>query len=238
MAANTPNNCTPPDCSGNLNIPDNCPPPNCSGDLNVPNNCPPPDCLGDLNIPEEFSPPKELLLASQLKQTDEFIKEDGVTQIAYVVSFFRCSKCIKFSADYNPCIDLNLLVRHIFSPDQWWANRTLLLDALRDFGKLFGFHPVVKHNNLQCNRYRKKEYSHSFQSGQLKRECTFNLNIKAYYNPKSVPKTNIANGKETKQVIATVCPDWTNLTCIMSSCCTCYDHGGGCSPSPHNFLVT
>ena len=54
---------------------------------NTPNNCPPPDCSGDLNVPEEFLPPKELLLASQLKQTDEFIEEDGVTQIAYVVSF-------------------------------------------------------------------------------------------------------------------------------------------------------
>ena len=90
-----------------------------------------------------------------------------------------------------------------------------MLDALRDFGKLFGFCPVVKQNNLQCNHYGKKEYSRSYQSEQLKRECTFNLNIKAYYNPKSVPKTNKANGQKTKQVIATVCPDWTNLTCMM-----------------------
>ena len=133
-----------------------------------------------LNVPEEFSPPKKLLLASQLKHTDEFIEEDGVTQIAYVVTFnsgLLRSKCIESSANYDSCIDLNLLDRHIFSPDQWWANHTLLLDALRDFGKLFGFCPVVKHNNLQCNRYRKKEYSCScYQSGQLKRECTFNLN--------------------------------------------------------------
>ena len=49
---------------------------------------------------------------------------------------------------------------------------------------------------------RKKEYSHSYQSGQLKRECTFNLNIKAYYNPKLGPKTNIADRQETKQVKA------------------------------------
>ena len=87
MAANAPDNCIPPDCSGDLNIPNNCPPPDCSGDLNVPNNCPPLDWSGSLNVPEEFSPPKELLLASQLMQTDEFIKEDGVTQIAYVVYF-------------------------------------------------------------------------------------------------------------------------------------------------------
>ena len=103
---------------------------------------------------------------------------------------------------------------------------------------MFGFCPVVKQNNLQCNHYGKKEYSRSYQSEQLKRECTFNLNIKAYYNPKSVPKTNKANGQETKQVIATACPDWTNLTCMMSFCCSCYDHGGGCSPSPHNLLAT
>jgi hypothetical protein len=36
----------------------------------------------------------------------------------------------------------------------------------------------------------------------LKRECTFNLNIKAYYNPKLGPKTDIADRQETKQVKA------------------------------------
>ncbi len=118
-----------------------------------------------------------------------------------------------------------------------------MLDALRDFGKLLGFHQVVKHNNIQCNRYGKKEYSHSYQSGQLKRECTFNLNIKVYYNPKLGSKTNIANRQETKQMKAIACPDWTNLTSIVSedsgnrSCSTCYHHGGGCLPSPHNLLV-
>ncbi len=170
---------------------------------NAPDNSPPSDCSGNLNLPEEFLPWKELLLASWLKQTNELIKEDGVTQIAYVVSFnsgLLRSKCIKSSANYDPDIDPNLLVRHIFPPDQWWANRTLLLDALRDFGKLLGFRPVVKHNNIQCNRYGKKEYSRSYQSGQLKRECTFKFNIKAYYNPKLGPKTNIADRQETKQV--------------------------------------
>ena len=54
---------------------------------NAPNNSPPPYCSGNLNLPEEFLPSKELLLASRLKQTNELIEEDGVTQIAYVVSF-------------------------------------------------------------------------------------------------------------------------------------------------------
>jgi hypothetical protein len=126
---------------------------------------------------------------------------------------------------------------------QWWANHTLLLDALRDFGKLLGFRPVFKHNNIQCNRYRKKEYSRSYQSGQLKKECTFNLNIIANYNPKLGPKTNIADRQETKQVKAIAHLNWTNLTSIVSedsgnrSCSTCYHHGGGCLPSPHNLLV-
>jgi hypothetical protein len=39
---------------------------------NAPNNSPPPDCSGNLNLPEEFLPSKELLLASRLKQTNEF----------------------------------------------------------------------------------------------------------------------------------------------------------------------
>ena len=108
---------------------------------NAPNNSPPPSWSGDLNLPEEFSLAKELLLISQLKQTDEFINEDGGTHILFLVSFnsrLLWLKCIKFSANYNPDIDLNLLVRHIFPPNQWWANCTLLLDALRDFSKLLG----------------------------------------------------------------------------------------------------
>jgi hypothetical protein len=52
---------------------------------NAPNNSPPPNCSGNINIPAEFLPSKELLLTSRLKQTNELIKEDGVTQIAYVV---------------------------------------------------------------------------------------------------------------------------------------------------------
>jgi hypothetical protein len=106
---------------------------------NAPYNSPPCDCSGNLNLPEEFLTSKELLLASRLKQTDELIKEDGVTQTAYVVSFnsgLLRPKCIKSSANYDPNIDLNLLlVRHIFPPDHRWANRTLLLDAL-DLGQM------------------------------------------------------------------------------------------------------
>ncbi len=52
----------------------------------APNNSP--DHLGNLNLPEEFSPPKELLLAAWLKQTDEFIEQDNVTQISYIVCWF------------------------------------------------------------------------------------------------------------------------------------------------------
>jgi hypothetical protein len=69
---------------------------------NAPNHSPPLNCSSNLNLPEEFLPLKELLLTSRLKQTGELIKEDGVTQIAYVVSFnsgLLQSKCIKSSAN-------------------------------------------------------------------------------------------------------------------------------------------
>jgi hypothetical protein len=49
---------------------------------NAPNNSPPPAYSDNLNVPEEFLPSKELLHASQLKQTNEYIKEDSVTQSA------------------------------------------------------------------------------------------------------------------------------------------------------------
>ncbi len=192
---------------------------------------------------------KELLLALQLKQIDDFLDTEGDTTISYVVSFndsLLRKKCMKSSTHYNPRIDLNWLVQHTFPPNEWWANRGLLLDAVKHFGKLLGFCAIIKRNNIQCNRYGKQEYTRSYESGQLRVECTFNLNIKALYNPKLEPKTILtagSDGPETKQVKAIARPDWTNLTSIVSkdsvnrSCPTCYSHGGGCLPSPRNLLV-
>jgi hypothetical protein len=103
---------------------------------------------------------------------------------------------------YDPEIDLNLLVRHtFFPPNKWWANRALLLDAVKHVSKLLGVHAILKRNNIQFNCYGKQEYDRSYEPGPLRVECTFNLNIKAFYNPKLEPKTIItdgSNGPETK----------------------------------------
>ena len=162
----------------------------------------------DMVTEDYLEAPKELLLALQLKQIDELLDTEGDTMISYVVSFNESllqKKCMKSSTHYDPHIDLNLLVRHTFPPNEWWANRGLLLDAVKHFGKLLGFHAIIKRNNIQCNCYRKQEYTRSYESGQLRVECTFNLNIKALYNPKLEPKTILTDGSdgpETKQVKA------------------------------------
>jgi hypothetical protein len=209
---------------------------------NAPNNA---HGTGNLHIVNgDYSgSPKEFLLALQLKQNNEFVdtdSTDGMTMISYVVSFndsFLRKKCMKSSTHYNPKIDLILLVRHTFPPNEWWTNRALLLDAVKHVSKLLGFCAILKCNNIQCNCYGKQEYAQSYESGPLLVECTFNLNIKAFYNPKSKPKTIITNGPnglETKQVKAITHPDRTNLTSIVSkdsingSCPNCYSHGGGC----------
>ncbi len=72
--------------------------------------------------------PKEFLLALQLKQNGEFVdtdSTDGVMRISYIVSFndsFLRKKIMKSSTHYDPKIDLNLLVRNTFPPNEWWAN--------------------------------------------------------------------------------------------------------------------
>ncbi len=165
---------------------------------------------------DNFGSPKEFLLALQLKQNNEFVDSDstdGVMAISYVVSFndsLLRKKCMKSWTHYNPEIDLNLLVRNTFPPNEWWANRALLLDAVKHVSKLLGFHAILKHNNIQCNCYGKQEYARSYESGPLCCKCTFNFNIKAFYNPKSEPKTIITDGPdgpETNQVNAIAHPD-------------------------------
>jgi hypothetical protein len=97
---------------------------------------------------------------------------------------------MKSSTHYNPKIDLNKLVHNTFPPNEWWANRALLLGAVKHVSKLFGFHAILKRNNIQCNQYGKQEYAQSYESRPLRCKCTFNLNIKAFYNPKIGTKNN------------------------------------------------
>jgi hypothetical protein len=103
---------------------------------------------------------------------------------------------MKSSTHYDPEIDLNLLVRNTFPPNEWWANRALLLDAVKHVSKLLSFRAILKRNNIQCNCYGKQEYAQSYESGPLHCKCTFNLNIKAFYNPKLEPKTIITDGPD------------------------------------------
>jgi hypothetical protein len=45
-----------------------------------------------------------------------------------------------------------LLVQEIFPPNEWWAFHSILFKALKHFGKLQGFHPILKHSTICCNR--------------------------------------------------------------------------------------
>jgi hypothetical protein len=66
------------------------------------------------------------------------------TTLSYVISFNNTllhTKHIKSSPQYNFEIDLNVLV----TPNQWWASRSVLFEAVNTFSLLLCFHPLLKH---------------------------------------------------------------------------------------------
>jgi hypothetical protein len=102
------------------------------------------------NDTEDYSssPTKEEMIKSQLKQMEQKGNMSCETALSYVVSFnnaLLCTKCIKSSSQYDLDMDLNVLVREIFTPNQWWASRFVLCEAVNTFSLLLSFHPTLKH---------------------------------------------------------------------------------------------
>jgi hypothetical protein len=94
------------------------------------------------------SPTKEEMIESQLKQMEQKANMGCETTLSYVVSFknaLLCTKCIKSSPQYDSEMDLNVLVREIFTPNQWWASRSVLFEAVNTFSLLLSFRPILKH---------------------------------------------------------------------------------------------
>ena len=140
---------------------------------------------------EDTEYPQSILnLSQKIKSYDEKVDND----VEYsVVSHFDhqllLQKCIPSSPIYESGIDLDLLCKCIFRPDEWWVNRNLLCDALKSFGRVQGFKPSIKYHTIRCNRYGDKEYKRNYRGAGLHVACLFCLNIKAMYNPIMTSKT-------------------------------------------------
>jgi hypothetical protein len=101
-----------------------------------------------VNDMEDYSssPTKEEMMESQLKQMEQKGNMGCETTLSYVVSFnntLLCTKCIKFSPQYDSEMNLNVLVQEISTPNQWWASRSVLFEAVDTFSLLLSFRPIT-----------------------------------------------------------------------------------------------
>ena len=61
--------------------------------------------------------------------------------------------CLKSSPGFTPSLNVLSLVKNLFPPNEWWASKKLLADALRDYAKIAGFRVATNHNHIRCSRH-------------------------------------------------------------------------------------
>ena len=117
---------------------------------------------------QEESTSKEERLAAQLKEVDE-----DLVIIAFNDTLLR-RKCLASSEHYDESIDLSALIEAIFRPNEWWATRDLMYEALKKCGLVQGFTPKILSNTFRCNRSGEKEYKRTnYSAGKLQVGCPF-----------------------------------------------------------------
>ena len=163
-------------------------------------------------------------------RVDKDVEYDVVSQFNQKLLF---QICLPSSAMYDDGIDIDVLCKCIFRPDEWWSNRQLLVDALTSFGKVKGFKPTIKHNAIRCNRYGEKEYIRNYRGAGLQVACNFSLNVKTMYN--STVANTKTNKTKSKPNYSQPCKIVLNQGTKRSTN-SCWDHGGLCEPSSMNLI--
>ena len=141
-------------------------------------------------------------------------------------------------------LDLDIIVRELFQPEEWWKNPDLLYESLAHYGTIRGFSPRVStsYGTITCNREGEKDYARTYSGGGLKTGCPFLFNLKTMHNPMIYPKNY--NPDQTGKSKPRRRADYSRETKIISgapgkkSKPTCYDHGGGCRPSKQNLITS
>ena len=127
-----------------------------------------------LNIP---SPPSSVIafISSSAKVVDDSC-EGGSIVTGWDSSVLR-RKCLRSSSGYDPAVTSSMdeLCKTIFPPDQWWASKQLLFDALQDYAKIAGFCMTSNHNHIRCSRYGDSTTARRYSggdSGRLAQGCS------------------------------------------------------------------
>ena len=113
----------------------------------------------------------------------------------------------------------------------------MLVQAVKDFGKLVGFKSTTNHNCIRCSREGSSSTTRKYAAGSLIADCTFTLYLKAWYTKLSTSTGGARVGRETRNH-----EDWDSETCIIfmtayTNKVSCWDHAGGCRLSSQNLVV-
>ena len=188
------------------------------------------------NALDEILEPQWLALVAKTKVIDDS-PETGEVVTGWDASALRQS-CLPSSPQYDQSINRGDICKVLFPPGQWWADKNMLLNALREYGKIFGFNLASNHNYIKCTRYGESTTRRNFSSGALASGCTFILYLKPMHMARISPKIG-PDGKKSK---ARSREDWKRETCIIKSTTkaphhsSCWSHGDKCSPSIKNLV--
>ena len=89
------------------------------------------------NALDEILEPQLLALVAKTKVIDDS-PETGEVVTGWDASALRQS-CLPSSPQYDQSINRGDICKVLFPPGQWWADKNMLLNALREYGKIFGF---------------------------------------------------------------------------------------------------
>ena len=147
-------------------------------------------------------------------------------------------KCLPSSPFYDKNIDMQSLFSSLFPAQEWWANRSMLYEAMKDCSILHGFRLTSNHAHICCNRHGKNTTKRKFTGGALHQECTMIIHLKAKHSIQ-FPSQKGIDGLQKKGRSR---EDWKRETCIVVETSknpkqqSCWKHGGKCSPGTQNLV--
>ena len=128
----------------------------------------------------------------------------------------------------------------MFSPDEWWKDKNLILVTMKDFGIVQGFKPRTEKNTIRCNSFGSKKYAQKYEGEGLQVGCNFISYLKSMYTI----KRPVENLNKPANKIFIIRQDWSRETCIITQPnsirlnSSCWQHGGQCHPSTHNLIMS
>ena len=121
------------------------------------------------------------------------------------------SKCLRSSPSYDSSVEVFSLFPSLFPTFEWWSNKNMLYEAVKDCASVAGFRVTSNHGHICCNRYGKNVTKRKFIGGSLHKECTMIIHLKAKHDICFPSKMN-DDGSHTKSRSR---EDWKRETCIV-----------------------